>query len=213
MSVNAGMRRTSSGVGAVACLAFLLAGARAGAVDGSLPATSASENVSTRSASENVTTTSASETAPATLGWLDAVRWFNARPLTPADLRGKVVLVEFWTFACVNCQRSVPAMLRLHQSVGGGDVLIIGVHSPELDRERSAAGLKAAIRRFHLHYAVAQDNDFVAWRAFDNHYWPALYVLDGHGRIRGRHVGELHVGSAAWTDLLETIEKLRKERG
>ena len=96
---------------------------------------------------------------------------------------------------------------------GGGDVLILGIHSPEFDDERKLENVRRAIADLKLPYAVAQDNDFAAWKAFHNGYWPALYVLGPDGVLRATHVGELHVGTRNWTDLLATIDGLRKGRG
>src|SRR2546426_956054 len=117
--------------------------------------------------------------------WLEGLKWVNARPLSAADLRGKVVLVEFWTFDCINCRRTVPAISRLAAAYGKArDVLILGIHTPELEHERDTPSVRRAVRRLKLLIPVAQDNDFVAWRAFDNHYWPAIHVLDAQGAIR-----------------------------
>jgi thiol-disulfide isomerase/thioredoxin len=138
-------------------------------------------------------------------------RWLNSRPLGAPDLEGKVVLVEFWTFGCLNCIRTIPAMQTLHASYPTSEVVLVGVHSPEFARERDARNLEQAIERRGARYAVAIDNDFKNWRAYHNHYWPALYVVDHHGVIRHRQVGELHQGTPAWDELLGWIERLRKE--
>lgn len=138
-------------------------------------------------------------------------RWLNSEPLTDAALRGKVRLVEFWTFACINCLRTVPAMNRLQQRLAGGDVVVIGVHTPELDRERDPRQVEEAIRRLQIRFPVALDNDYATWRAYGNHYWPALYVVDKRGVIRHVHVGELHEGTTAWKSLLDLVERLRRE--
>lgn len=140
--------------------------------------------------------------------WLERVRWVNHAPIRPQDLAGRVVVVEFWTFECINCQRTVPAMKRLEETFRGGPALILGIHSPEFERERERANVAAAIARLGLSFPVAQDNDFAAWRAFGNEYWPALYVLDRAGRVRARHAGELHVGTAEWDEFVRTIRDL-----
>ena len=146
--------------------------------------------------------------------WLGALEWVNSRPLAPADLRGRVVLVEFWTFECINCRRTVPAMKRLAAEYErAADVRIIGIHTPELENERDAGNVRRAVESLGLRYPVGRDNDYVAWRAFGNEYWPALYLLDRRGRVRLTHVGELHQGTPAWNELERTIETLRKEPG
>ena len=135
--------------------------------------------------------------------------WFNSRALGEGDLRGKVVLVEFWAFACINCQRTVPAMRTLQATYP--DVVVIGVHTPELDRERDPANVAAAVKRLDLRFPVALDNDYAIWRAFGNQYWPALYLIDKRGQIRTTHVGELHEGTVTWTALRDLIDRLRRE--
>ncbi len=137
--------------------------------------------------------------------------WFNSKPLRPQDLRGKVVLVEFWTFGCVNCLRTFPAMRKLHAKYSSKDFLIVGVHTPEFEREKDATRVQEAIERLKLPYAVALDNDYQVWRAFQNRYWPSLYLVDRHGKIRYWHVGELHVGSRDWSALVGRIDQLRSE--
>jgi thiol-disulfide isomerase/thioredoxin len=144
--------------------------------------------------------------------WLDSVQWVNHAPIRAADLRGHVVVVEFWTFECVNCMRTVPAMRKLAAEFAGGDVVILGLHSPEFERERDRANVAAAIQRLGLQFPVAQDNDFAAWRAFGNQYWPALYVLDRSGRVRARHVGELHLGTPGWDSFVATIRDVARSR-
>ena len=138
-------------------------------------------------------------------------RWFNSSPLRPADLQGKVRLVEFWTHGCVNCVRTVPAMRRLHERFAGPDLVVIGVHTPEFARERDPKRVKEAIERMRIPYPVAMDNEGVNWLAWDNRYWPALYLVDRRGVIRHTHIGELHQGSKDWDGLLERIEGLRQE--
>jgi thiol-disulfide isomerase/thioredoxin len=138
--------------------------------------------------------------------------WLNSAPLEAKDLRGKVRLVEFWAFRCINCVRTVPAMRALSERFGS-ELVVIGVHTPELDEERDLKQLSEAIRRLDVRYPVATDNDYAIWRAFGNRYWPALYLIDKRGRIRATHVGELHQGTAEWSDLVTRIDALRHEPG
>lgn len=143
--------------------------------------------------------------------WMEGLHWLGPRAPTAADLKGKVVVVEFWTFGCVNCRRTVPAMKRLSTIYGRTrDVALIGIHAPEFENERDEANVRREIARLGLEYPNAQDNDFRAWRAFGNRYWPALYVLDREGAVRKTHVGGLHVGTGGWNAMLATIESLRR---
>lgn len=117
--------------------------------------------------------------------------WLNVNgPLRLADLRGKVVIVEMWTFGCINCQHVMPALKEWHARYKDQGLVIIGNHYPEFSYEEDLANLKEAIARFDIQYAVAQDNDGATWRAYKNHYWPALFLIDKQGHIRYVHVGE-----------------------
>ncbi|MGH8227600.1 MAG: cytochrome c biogenesis protein DipZ [Steroidobacteraceae bacterium] len=119
-----------------------------------------------------------------------AVAWINSPPLTPESLRGKVVLVDFWTYSCINCLRSIPyvrAWWRKYQDHG---LVVIGVHTPEFAFEKSLANVRAAVRRLKITYPVAVDDNYSIWGAFFNNYWPADYFIDAQGRIRGHEFGE-----------------------
>jgi thiol-disulfide isomerase/thioredoxin len=116
--------------------------------------------------------------------------WLNSPPLTMQGLRGQVVLVDFWTHACINCIRTLPQLVRWHERYAAQGLVIVGVHTPEFSFERDTAGVQAAIRRHGIRYPVAQDNGFRTWSAYRNQYWPALYLVDREGRIVFRHVGE-----------------------
>jgi cytochrome c biogenesis protein CcdA/thiol-disulfide isomerase/thioredoxin len=116
--------------------------------------------------------------------------WYNSAPLTLADLRGKVVLVDFWTYSCINCVRTLPHMRELWTKYHDQPFLIVGVHAPEFVFEKSPANVGDAIKRHQLGYPIAQDNDFGTWKAFNNHYWPAKYLIDAQGVIRYTHFGE-----------------------
>jgi len=144
---------------------------------------------------------------------IDSDRWFNTgrKRLADADLRGKVVLVEFWAFACINCQRTVPAMKKLDSMYTRDEVVIVGVHTPELDEERDPGNVQKAIAKLGLTYPVALDPDYRVWNAYKNKYWPALYVVDKRGFIRHTHVGELHQGTPGWDEVRGWIDELRKE--
>jgi len=117
--------------------------------------------------------------------------WLNVdSPLRLADLRGKVVIVEMWTFGCINCQHVMPALKEWHSKYKDAGLVIIGNHFPEFSYEADLENLKEAIAQNDIQYAVAQDNDGATWKAYKNHYWPALYLIDKQGHIRYVHIGE-----------------------
>jgi thiol-disulfide isomerase/thioredoxin len=116
--------------------------------------------------------------------------WLNSPPLKLADLRGKVVIIDFWTFDCINCIHVTPALKEWYSKYKDKGLVIIGVHSPEFDYERDVNSVKDAIARMGITYPVAIDNDFRTWQAFRNQYWPAFYFVDKAGQIRHVHIGE-----------------------
>jgi cytochrome c biogenesis protein CcdA/thiol-disulfide isomerase/thioredoxin len=120
-------------------------------------------------------------------------RWFNTpggRALTLRELRGKVVLVDFWTYTCINCIRTLPQLRAWHERYAPRGLVIVGVHTPEFPFERSAANVQRAIEQNRLPYAVVQDNEYATWNAYGNRYWPAKYFIDARGRVRYVHFGE-----------------------
>jgi thiol-disulfide isomerase/thioredoxin len=117
--------------------------------------------------------------------------WLNVdSPLRLADLRGKVVLLEMWTFACINCQHVMPSLKDWHSKYKAEGLVIIGNHFPEFTYEQDLANLKDAIKQDGIEYAVAQDNNGATWKAYQNQYWPTLYLIDKQGHIRYVHIGE-----------------------
>ncbi|WP_254873055.1 cytochrome c biogenesis protein CcdA [Schaalia sp. Marseille-Q2122] len=122
-----------------------------------------------------------------TVAWLNTP---NEQALTTADLDGKVVLVDFWAYSCINCQRSIPSIQKLHETYKDAGLTIIGVHSPEYAFEREVDNVRAATADFGLTYPIAVDSDLVTWRNFDNHYWPAHYLRDAKGTLRQFSYGE-----------------------
>src|SRR3954470_17192599 len=117
-------------------------------------------------------------------------RWFNSPPLTLRALRGRVVLVDFWTYTCINCLRTLPHLKAWDRAYRKNGLEIVGVHSPEFTFERDAGNVAAAIRREGIHYSVAQDNRMATWDAYGNQYWPAKYLIDARGHVRYVHFGE-----------------------
>ncbi len=119
-----------------------------------------------------------------------AITWLNTPPLTPEALQGKVVLVDFWTYSCINCLRSLPYVMAWNAKYHDHGLVVIGVHSPEFAFERDPANVAAAMKRLGINYPVAVDSHLSIWRAFRNQYWPAEYLIDAQGNIRSRHFGE-----------------------
>ncbi|HET8758184.1 MAG TPA: cytochrome c biogenesis protein DipZ [Solirubrobacteraceae bacterium] len=117
-------------------------------------------------------------------------RWLNAKPLSLASLRGRVVLIDFWTYTCINCLRTLPYLRAWDERYRDRGLTIVGVHTPEFEFEKDTANVEAAIARNHLRYAVAQDNDYGTWNAWGNQYWPAKYLIDAKGQVRYVHFGE-----------------------
>jgi len=134
--------------------------------------------------------------------------WFNSDPLTLADLKGKVVIVDFWTYSCINCQRTMPYLRAWYEKYSDKGLVIIGVHAPEFEFEKSEKNVAQAIKDFKLPYPIVQDNDFATWRAYNNRYWPAKYILDKEGYIRYTHFGE-----GAYDETEKVIQELLKETG
>ena len=119
-----------------------------------------------------------------------ATDWLNSPPLTPEALKGKVVLIDFWTYSCINCLRAIPYVRAWAEKYKDQGLVVIGVHTPEFAFERNVANIRKAIASLKIGYPVAVDNDYAIWRAFDNNYWPAHYFIDAQGRIRYHHFGE-----------------------
>jgi len=116
--------------------------------------------------------------------------WLNSPPLTANDLAGKVVLINFWAYSCINCLRAIPYVRAWAERYKGQGLVVIGVHTPEFAFEKAIGNVQKALAEHRIGYPVAIDNDFAVWRAFDNRYWPALYVIDRQGRIRHHQFGE-----------------------
>ncbi len=137
--------------------------------------------------------------------------WINSAPLTLAGLRGKVVLVDFWTFECWNCYRSFPWLNAVEESFSGQLFQIVGVHSPEFERERDLGRVAAKVREFRLGHPVMIDNDFSYWRAMGNRYWPSFYLIDKQGRLRYHFAGETHAGDVRAQAIERRIAELIAE--
>jgi thiol-disulfide isomerase/thioredoxin len=116
--------------------------------------------------------------------------WFNSEPLSLAGLRGRVVLVEFWTYGCVNCRNVIPHVRAWHERYGATGLTVVGVHSPEFTWERSAERVREATRRLGVAYPVVQDNDHAIWERFTIRAWPTVVLVDRRGVVRHQHIGE-----------------------
>lgn len=116
--------------------------------------------------------------------------WINSEPLRLKDLRGRVVLIDFWTFGCINCRNTLPFIKSWHDRFGDKGLTVIGVHSPEFDFERKVANLRSEVASLDIHYPVVSDNDYKTWDAYDVSAWPTMFLIDKQGRIRWIHRGE-----------------------
>ena len=116
--------------------------------------------------------------------------WLNSSPLKLSDLKGKVVLVDFWTYSCINCIRTLPFVTKWYSDYKDDGFVVVGVHTPEFAFEHDTQNVKDALARFGISYPVVQDNDYAIWNAYANEFWPAEYLLDRQGRIVGRDIGE-----------------------
>jgi cytochrome c biogenesis protein CcdA/thiol-disulfide isomerase/thioredoxin len=137
-----------------------------------------------------------------------ATEWLNSKPLTADDLRGKVVLVDFWTYSCINCLRAIPYVRAWAEKYRDHGLVVIGVHAPEFAFERNVDNVKKAIATLKIGYPVAIDNEYKVWRAFDNEYWPAHYFIDAKGQIRHHHFGE-----GEYDESERVIQKLLADAG
>lgn len=134
--------------------------------------------------------------------------WLNSEPLTLESLKGKVVLIDFWTYTCINCIRTLPHVTSWYEKYKDDGLVIIGVHTPEFEFEKNTDNVQGAIEQFGITYPVAQDNDFGTWRAFSNRYWPAKYLIDKNGNIRYYHFGE-----GKYDETERAIQLLLQENG
>jgi thiol-disulfide isomerase/thioredoxin len=116
--------------------------------------------------------------------------WLNSSPLTTADLKGSVALIQFWTFACINCQRTLPYIVQWHQAYASQGLKVIGIHTPEFAYEREINNVQEALAQYDITYPVPLDNAFETWQAYSNEYWPHLFLADRQGIIQYDHIGE-----------------------
>jgi thiol-disulfide isomerase/thioredoxin len=151
----------------------------------------------------NPTTDLATETGSPLPEFQGIQEWLNSPPLTRADLRGHVVLLQFWTLACINCQRTLPYITSWHRQYADQGLKVIGVHTPEIAFERKVSNIRSAMKRHGINYPVAVDNNFQTWKAYNNEYWPHLFLANRQGKIVYDHIGE-----GAYQETERTIQRL-----
>lgn len=134
---------------------------------------------------------------------INVIEWINSNPLRISDLNGKVVLVDFWTYTCINCVRTLPYIKSWWEKYKDKGLIIIGVHSPEFEFEKELENVQRAVKEFEIKYPVAVDSEMNTWRAYDNHYWPAKYLVNKEGKIVYTHFGE-----GKYEETEKTIQKL-----
>lgn len=130
-------------------------------------------------------------------------KWLNSNPLTMQELRGKVVLIDFWTYSCINCIRTFPYVTAWHEKYKDQGLVIVGVHTPEFAFEKDTSNVEHAMKQHGISYPVAQDNDFATWTAYSNRYWPAHYLVDQNGNVVYYHFGE-----GQYQEMEQAIQKL-----
>ena len=140
-----------------------------------------------------------------------AEQWINSPPLSLQDLEGKVVLLEFWTFGCHNCVRSIPWVKAMQERYRDDGLRVIGVHTPEFSYERSASAVRDKVRELAIRHPVMLDNDYAYWNAMGNRYWPAFYLIDRRGRVRQAWAGEIRNGSARGREIQRAMEAVLAE--
>lgn len=135
-------------------------------------------------------------------------QWFNSEPVTIESLKGKVVLIDFWTYSCINCIRTLPYLRDWHEKYKDKGLVIIGVHTPEFEFEKDPENVEEAIKDFGLLYPIVQDNNYATWQAYSNRYWPAKYFIDKNGKVRSTHFGE-----GEYDESEKLIQELLSENG
>ncbi|NOJ32799.1 MAG: thiol-disulfide isomerase, partial [Candidatus Nitrosocosmicus sp.] len=145
--------------------------------------------------------------APELQGIASYINTENGNPIKLADLKGKVVLFDFWTYTCINCIRTIPYLNEWYDRYGDQGLVILGVHSPEFDFEKNPSNVHDAVKQFGIKYPVALDSDHKTWNAYNNNYWPRHYLIDSQGYIRDDHIGE-----GGYNETEKTIQTLLAEK-
>ncbi|MBI2019947.1 cytochrome c biogenesis protein DipZ [Candidatus Daviesbacteria bacterium] len=136
------------------------------------------------------------------------INWLNTEPLTMANLKGKVVLIDFWTYTCINCIRTLPFVTSWYEKYKDQGLVVVGVHTPEFEFEKKTTNVENAITQYKITYPVAQDNNYLTWKAYDNHFWPAKYLIDHQGNVR-----YIHFGEGKYEETEQAIQILLSEAG
>lgn len=136
--------------------------------------------------------------------------WINSPPLTLDDLKGKVVLLDFWTYGCWNCYRSFPWLNALEDKLHGQDFIVIGVHTPEFAHEKKLDNIKKKVKEFNLRHPIMVDSDHSYWNAMGNRYWPSFYLIDKQGKVDRVFIGETHTGDKRAVKIAKRIQALLK---
>jgi thiol-disulfide isomerase/thioredoxin len=139
-------------------------------------------------------------------------QWLQTKPLTLGALRGQVVVVQFWTFGCINCIHNYPVYKSWQEKYGGKGVTIIGVHTPEFSNEADVESVRAEARANGLKFPIAIDNESRIWKNWNNHAWPSIYLIDKKGRVRYRWEGEVHLNTAEGRRFASRIDELLSEQ-
>ena len=137
--------------------------------------------------------------------------WINSPPLSKSDLKGKVTVMDIWTFACWNCYRSFPWLNSLENKYKSKNFQLVGIHTPEFDHEKNRSAVEAKVKEFKLHHPVMMDNDFAYWQKLNNQYWPTFYLIDKQGQVRYRFIGETHGNTRKSNAIESAIELLLNE--
>jgi thiol-disulfide isomerase/thioredoxin len=136
--------------------------------------------------------------------------WINSQPLSLHELRGRVVFLDFWTYGCINCSRTLPYVKELHSRYSGDGLVVVGVHTPEFPYERNRANIERAVASAGLEYPIALDGNNVTWRLYGNHYWPRQTLIDAKGEVRYEHVGEGDYEEIE-AKIVELLDEMRAE--
>ena len=134
--------------------------------------------------------------------------WINSKPLHNNDLRGKTVLVMFWTFGCYNCKNSIEWINAMHDEYSDQGLVILGIHTPEFDYEKIRDSVVSKVAEFNIKFPVMLDNDFVFWKDMQNQWWPSFYFVDKYGNIVAEAIGETHLNTKKSADLVAVIDKI-----